>query len=121
MSCSTIRKVRPAPLSARISSREPAQQRRVDAGRRLVEQDHRRVEHQHLGQLDELALPVGQVGGPGVDVVAHADELQELGRPRGLARRTPRCGEQRRRLEVARSTAATFSSTVRLSKSRGSW
>ncbi len=41
-------------------ARQPLRQGRADARRGLVEQDERRGEPEHLGQLDELALPVAE-------------------------------------------------------------
>ena len=35
---------------------QAASQRRVDAGHRLVQEDHRRLGHQRARQLEELAL-----------------------------------------------------------------
>ena len=58
--------------------RHPVDQHRVDAARRLVEQDQLRVEHQHLRQLDELLLAVGESSRLLVPERAHPDVLQEL-------------------------------------------
>ena len=62
----------------------PVDQRRVDAAGRLVEQDHLRLEHEHLGQLDQLLLAVGQRAGLLVAEPAEADEVEQLARPLGL-------------------------------------
>src|SRR5215210_707218 len=62
-------------------------QGRVDAACRLVEHDQLRVQHQDLRQLDELLLAVGERGCPNVAVLAHADELEQLLGPCGLASR----------------------------------
>ena len=62
----------------------PLDQGRIDAAGWFVEQDQLRVEHQHLGQLDELLLPVGQGAGARVAVGGHADELQQFLGPCGL-------------------------------------
>src|ERR687895_634442 len=40
---------------------DAVEQRRVDAARRLVEQDRLRVGHQHAGELEQLLLAVGEV------------------------------------------------------------
>ena len=81
MSCSTITIVRPESCSAADQHGQSSQQRRVDPGGWFVEQDHLGIEHQHLGELDEFALTVRQVSRFRTDVLAHADELQQLRRP----------------------------------------
>ena len=81
MSCSTIRNVRPDSLSALISTAR----RRTSVGLIPAGSSSRitfGIEHQHLRELDQLALPVRQVRRPRADVFAHPDELQQFGRPR---------------------------------------
>ena len=72
MLCSTIRNVVPWRLSARIIS----PMRSISVGLMppggLVEQDQLRVEHQHLRELDELLLAVGQRAGLLVAEALHA-------------------------------------------------
>ncbi len=36
------------------------QERRIDASRRFIEQDHVRIGHQHTGQFQQLPLTAGQ-------------------------------------------------------------
>ena len=57
------------------------QQRRVDARRRLVEQDHLRMRHQRAPQLEQLALPAGERAGLRVGHSLQRDQLQHLVRP----------------------------------------
>ena len=68
-------------------------QRRVHAARGLVEQQHARVGDEQRGELEQLALAVGEragrVGGQGGD----ADEVQQLHGPALLGRRAGAAGQ----------------------------
>ena len=119
MSCSTITNVRPDSFSARINEARRRSNVGLIPAAGSSSRITCRIEHQHLRELDELALSVRQVGRLGRDVLAHADELQELGGPSRFGTRDGTAREPSEpKLGLA---AATFSSTVRLSKSRGSW
>src|SRR5881409_2628755 len=50
----------------------------VHAGRRLVEQDQRRVGHEHAHELDELLLAVGEIAGVLAGQRPQPHEVQEL-------------------------------------------
>src|SRR5206468_4379213 len=52
----------------------------VHAGRRLVEQDQRRVGHEHAHELDELLLAVGEIAGVLAGQRPQPHEVQELDR-----------------------------------------
>ena len=95
-------------------------QRRVDPAGRLVEQDQLRVEHEHLGQLDELLLAVGERPRLLVAERAHADELEQLLGARGL-RAADRVRVELAPARTTRSGATTFSSTVISRNSRVIW
>ena len=53
-------------------------ERRVHAGHRLVEHDHRRVAHQRPGHLEQLALPAGEAAGVVVLLLQQVEPLEEL-------------------------------------------
>src|ERR671911_253391 len=55
---------------------DPLDQRRVDTARGLVEQDQRRLGHEHGGQLQQLLLAEGEVAGLGALQVVDADPGQ---------------------------------------------
>src|SRR5580704_14967271 len=57
---------------------EVLDERRVHPAGRLVEQHDRGIRHQNVGQLEQLALPVGQRVGERPGVVGDAGELQQL-------------------------------------------
>src|SRR5205807_5160905 len=54
------------------------EERAVDAGRRLVEQDQRGIGHEHTHELDELLLTVGEVTRVLAGQPAQSHELQQL-------------------------------------------
>src|SRR2546429_485937 len=54
------------------------EERAVDAGRRLVEQDQRGIGHEHTHELDELLLTVGEVTRVLAGQPAQPHELQQL-------------------------------------------
>src|SRR5215207_7389743 len=66
---------------------DPLDQRRVDAAGGLVEHDQLRVQHEDLGELEELLLSVGQGRRADVAVLTHPDEVEELLRAARLATR----------------------------------
>src|SRR5213594_274503 len=53
----------------------------VDAGRRLVEEDQRRVAHQHPDELDELLLAVGEIAGVLARQLLQLHERKQLASP----------------------------------------
>ena len=78
-------------LSGTVEVRDPVgevpDQRRVDAAGRLVEQQDVRVGDQQRGELEQLALTVGEVRGRLVREPRDADEVEQLHRPPPLAER----------------------------------
>src|SRR6266850_6514171 len=71
------------------------EERAVDARRRLVEQDQRRIGHEHAHELDELLLAVGELARVLAGQLAEPHELQQLAAPPlRLRARTPRDDEQ---------------------------
>ena len=97
-----------------------AREERVDLlrrehARRLVEDDEAGAGHEHLEDLDPLALTDRQVAAPA-----------RSGRPRGrTVRLPPRSGPSRRgrskRMPFTSSASAMFSATVKAGTSRRSW
>src|SRR6267143_2092864 len=57
------------------------EERAVDAGGRLVEQDQRGIGHEHAYELDELLLAVGEVARVLSGQLAEPHELQQLAAP----------------------------------------
>ena len=55
----------------------------VQRTERLVEQQHRRVEHERAGERDALLLAAGELAGPALGVVGHLHQLERLADPRG--------------------------------------
>src|SRR5690606_41244646 len=53
--------------------------RSVDAGERLVEQDHLALLRQRAGKEDALLLPAGKLADLALRIGRHADALQRLG------------------------------------------
>ena len=60
---------------------ELAPQLRVERAERLVEQQHRRREHERAREGDTLLLPAGELVRPPLTEVAQADELERLRDP----------------------------------------
>src|SRR6267143_2166967 len=57
---------------------EVVEERAVDAGRRLVEEDQRGIRHEHPHELDELLLAVGEVARVLAGQVAEPHEPEQL-------------------------------------------
>src|SRR2546421_1818120 len=78
------------------------EERAVDAGRRLVEQDQRGFRHEHTHELDELLLAVGEVARVLAGQAAEPHELEQLApaalRLRARAPRDDKQGLPRRQL-----------------------
>jgi hypothetical protein len=67
-----------------------AAQARVEVGQRLVEQEHRRLEHERARKRHALLLPARELGGQARIEVAQADACKGLLRPRdGVLLATP--------------------------------
>jgi len=78
MSCSTSSTVLPASRKPAHRLQQIVEERTIDAGRRLVEQDQCGIGHEHTHELDELLLAVGEVARvlPGQPAKTH--ELQQF-------------------------------------------
>ena len=77
MSCSISTTVRPASRIWRISCDERLLLGRVEAGGRLVEQQHLRLRGERPGDLEAALVAVGQVAGGLVGAARDADELEQ--------------------------------------------
>ena len=66
----------------RDSIEQVVEQRAVDAGGGLVEQDERGIGHQHPHELDELLLAVREVAGVFPREALELHEGEQLARPR---------------------------------------
>src|SRR5262245_47748647 len=68
-----------APIpKARHGVQQIVEERPVDAGRGLVEEDQRRIRHEHPHELDELLLTIGQVAGVLVRQPSQPHEIEQL-------------------------------------------
>ena len=85
----------------------------VEGGERLVEQERRRLVHQRPGQRDALLLAAGELRGPALGEVAHADDLEHLAHRLG----DPRSSGTFR----LRSPKATLSNTFMCGNSAYCW
>ena len=77
MSCSTRRIVRPASRRRAQAARELAGFSVIEAGRRLVEQQQRRLQRERACDLEMLLLPVRQVAGR---LVGEGEQVEALER-----------------------------------------
>ena len=57
---------------------------RVDAGRRLVEEDEPRLAHQHRGELEQLLLAIGERRGALAGMSGEAELLEQAQRAGGV-------------------------------------
>ena len=64
-------------------------QHRIDAGGRLVEQQHLRLVHQGHGEFEQLLLAEGEIPGMLAALIGEADKVEQFGGLRALRRRVP--------------------------------
>ena len=100
---------------------EPADQARVDAAGRLVEQDQPRLQHQHLGELDQLLLAVGQGAGLLVRRTGRGRRTSSSSRARSASCAADRVRRASSASGASGTGATTFSSTVIDLNSRVTW
>ena len=87
MLCSTTTIVFPAAVELGDAIGEVADEGRVHAAGRLIEEQDGRIGDKQGGQLQQLALPVGEVAGGLVGQPRDADEVQQIHGPPLLGRR----------------------------------
>ena len=99
----------------------PLDQRRVDAAGGLVEHDQLRVEHQHLRELDELLLAVGERARPAGRGTSPCPTKSSSSSARSASGPLTAPAASWRDAGTSRSGATTFSSTVISRNSRVIW
>ena len=85
--------------------------RGVERGERLVHQQQPRAREQRAADRDALLLAAGEAGGPAIEQVADAEQLDDAG---DLGRRRAASAANQR-------PKSRFCRTVRCGKSRPSW